>query len=116
LAELTSGGNAPKSNTAVIWHSFQIVDISAYETNCGAAKADTWSAAAGTTAVVGPTAAAFCAVNSEPIPANWPAADVSMLGCVVTKVIGFSFAGKLKPHLYHGMKIRRRHEKSSTRG
>ena len=59
--------------------------------NCAAVTADTSSAAAGTTPVVGAAAAAFWAVNAEPILAKSPAAVLSISGCVVTKDMDFSF-------------------------
>src|SRR5271166_6019359 len=52
--------------------------------NCAAVSADTSSAAAGTTPVVGAAAAAFWALIDEPIPCKVPAATVSASGCVDT--------------------------------
>src|SRR5947209_3039219 len=55
--------------------------------NWAAVSADTSSAAAGTTPVVGAAAAAFWALNAEPIPCKLPAAAASASGWVVTKDI-----------------------------
>jgi hypothetical protein len=53
-------------------------------------SADTSSAAAGTTPVVGAAAAAFWGLIAEPIPCKVPAAAVSASGCVDTNDMHFS--------------------------
>src|SRR5271166_118745 len=58
--------------------------------SCAAVSADTSSAAAGTTPVVGAAAAAFWALIDEPIPCKVPAAAVSASGCVDTNDMRFS--------------------------
>jgi hypothetical protein len=58
--------------------------------NCAAVSADTSSAAAGTTPVVGAAAATFWALIDEPIPCKVPAAAVSASGCVDTNDMRFS--------------------------
>src|SRR5690625_3473856 len=55
--------------------------------NCAAVSADTSSAAAGTTPVVGIAAAAFCAATAVPIPRRSAAAAVSSSGRADTKDI-----------------------------
>jgi hypothetical protein len=70
----------------------------AWEANCAAVKADTSSAAAGVTLVVGTIAAALCAFTSVPMPVSWPAAAAMNSGSVVTKVIGVLLAeSRLNP-------------------
>jgi hypothetical protein len=53
--------------------------------NCAAVNADTSSAAAGITPVVGAAAAAFPALTAEPMPCRSPAAPLSISGWVVTR-------------------------------
>src|SRR5271163_1391190 len=60
--------------------------------NCAAVSADTSSAAAGTTPVVGAAAAILPAAISEPIPCRSPAAKASISGCVVTNDMCSSYA------------------------
>jgi hypothetical protein len=56
-----------------------------------AVSAETSSAAAGTTPVVGGAAAAFWALIAEPIPAKLADAAAKASGCVVTNDIGLPF-------------------------
>src|SRR5277367_6302801 len=60
--------------------------------NCAAVSADTSSAAAGTTPVVGAAAAILPAAIPEPMPCRSPAAHASISGCVVTNDMCSSYA------------------------
>jgi hypothetical protein len=71
--------------------------ISACAANCIATRADTWSAAAGTTPVVGAAAAAFPAFIAEPTPRSVPADAASASGCMVTNTTCASLARTDRP-------------------
>jgi hypothetical protein len=59
--------------------------------NCDAVNADTSSAAAGTTPVVGAAAAAFPALTAEPMASKLLAAIASISGWVLTNDMSFPF-------------------------
>src|SRR6516165_7457677 len=65
--------------------------------NCTAVSADTWSAAAGTTPVVGAVAAAFPALIAEPMLCKLPAAVASSSGSMMTNDMDFSFRETDRP-------------------
>src|ERR1700756_5068312 len=83
----------PKVLTNIWWISVACALTAWYiwacAANCAAVSADTSSAAAGTTPVVGAAAAAFWALMVEPIPCRVPAAAAKASGCVVTNDIVF---------------------------
>jgi hypothetical protein len=67
---------------------------------CAAVNADT-SSAAGPTPVIGPAAAAFAALTTEPMPCRSPAAALSISGWVVRRddrgiIIGDLLSGDMR--------------------
>src|SRR5271166_3987246 len=65
--------------------------------NCAAVSADTWSAAAAATPVVGAVAAAFPGLIAEPMLCKLPAAAASISCSTVTNDMDFSFRETDRP-------------------